>query len=463
MIDSLRDFFAERFGWVRIDQVVDRIRHRLTFVPVVYVVVSLIVSQLLLWGDRTVWADSLPVLLTTTVTSARSVFAALAGGLITSITLVMSMMLVAVQLASSQFSPRTLRDWLSDRVLQHTIGLVLGTTVFNLMALRSTRSFAEDGREVVPHVTVLVAVVLGVVSLVAVVRSVDHLTHSLRIGSVAERIATATIAAIRSSEDVRPGQGSAAVPAASEIDPRHVGPDEVPDGAAAVEAWTTGWMQQFDSEAVIRALPEGATGHVVATLGGFVVEGTPLMWISPPPDEEDECWDAVLHGFAIGDSRTLQSDVAFGILQLTDIAQRALSPGINDPSTANDVLVHLGAVLLAAWSLPTVEAVRSEDGRTLVRTELGHADLLHRALDPIRRDADDDPSVLMTMMRQVLLVRSEALRRQLPGPIGPLDEFVREALRMIDGSTWRGHDVDELVELVTSIGLSVDRTAFGAR
>ena len=462
MIDTVRGWLADRFGFVRLNQLIDRIRHRLSFIPVVYVVVSIALAEALLLGDRSVWSSGLPQFLTTTVDSSRAVFSSLAGGLITSITLVMSMMLVAVQLASSQFSPRTLRDWLSDRTLQHTIGLVLGTTVFNLMALRSTRSFGSGADSIVPNITVLVAVVLGVLSLVMVVRSVDHLTHSLRVGSIAQRISSDTVAAVRTSGDVRPGQAPTAVPAATELDPERLRNFEIPPEAVPVLAPTSGWMQQFDVDAVLSALPDGSTGHVVAALGGFVVEGTPLMWISPEPDDGDDCREHVLSGFAIGDSRTLQQDVGFGILQLTDIAQRALSPGINDPSTANDVLVHLGDVLMAAWSLPAAEAVTSAEGRTLVRTELGHAALLHLALDPIRRHADGDPTVVTTLVRQVLLLRAEARRRDLPGPIAPLDEFLRETIELVDASGWLRRDVDDVRSLVASIGLRFDPERAGA-
>lgn len=463
MLERARTWINRTFGLIRLRQFADRLRHRLTFVPVVYVVVAIIVVQLLLFGDRTIWPDSLPQVLKTTVDSSRSVFSALAGGLITSVALVMSMMLVAVQLASSQFSPRTLRDWLGDRVLQHTIGLVLGTTVFCLMALRSTRSFAETGDETVPHITVIAAVALGVFSLVAVVRSVDHLTHSLRIGSVARRIATDTITAVRNTDDLRPGQSPSAVPASKVGDPERLRDFEIPQNAVAVEAPTSGWLQQLDSHILLEALPERSTGYVVASLGGFTAEGAPLLWISPPPAEDHPCWTETLNAFAFGDTRTLQQDVAFGILQLTDVAQRALSPGINDPSTANDVLVHLGGVLLAVWALPVVDGVIEDDDRTLVRKEPGHEEILHRALEPIRRTAQGNPSVIATLIRQVLLVRSEKLRRDLPGPIDPLDEFLRETIDMVDGSLWSTHDAEDIAWLVRSVGIAVDLDAIRSR
>ena len=177
---------------VRIRQLLDQIRHRLLFLPVLFVIGAVVLSQLMLRLDDRLGDDDVPDFLRTTVDSARSILTAIAGGLITSITLLLSMMLVAVQLASSQFSPRTLRNWIGDRSQQAAIGFVLGTTVYCLLILRATRTF-EDGDPLTPNASVLVAMVLGIGSLVAVVRSVDQLTNRLRIGSVASRILDDTV------------------------------------------------------------------------------------------------------------------------------------------------------------------------------------------------------------------------------------------------------------------------------
>ncbi len=453
----MKAWLKDRIGFVRVAQLADQLRHRLSFVPLLYVIAAVVVVQLTLLGDRSVWGDSLPVVLSTTVDSARSVFSAMAGGLITSITLLMSMMLVAIQLASSQFSPRTLRDWLGDRVLQHAIGLVLGTSVYCLMALRSIRDADADEGELVPHVTVLVAVLLGVVALVLVVRSADHLTNSLRISSVARRIAEETIATIRATDGLRSAQQPTMAPASAHSDPESLSDLVVPDDAVAVEAPAAGWLQQLDLDAITRALPERSSGYVVATLGGYVNEHSPLLWISPPPSDDDPCWHDALGGFAIGDTRTLQQDVAFGITQLTDIAKRALSPGINDPETARDITVHLGNVAQAVWEQEARCGRIEHDGRTLVSQEFRHATLLHHTFEPIRRTAGDDPTVVITLVRTVLLVRSESERRGLPGPTAPLDEFVTETARLVDTSKWSRFDVDEFLRLVRRVRPETER------
>jgi uncharacterized membrane protein len=423
-------------GLVRLRQLADQIRHRLSFVPILYVLAAIALVQLLLLVDRELTEESMPTWFETTVESARSVFSAMAGGLITSITLLLSMMLVAIQLASTQFSPRTMRDWLSDRTMQHAIGLVLGTTVFCLLALRSTRDFAEDETAIVPHLTVLVAVALGVVSLVAVVRSVDHLTHSVRVGAVAERVAAETIDVVdRTGESLPVGQAPGALPStqpSAVLTPQTA----IPDDALAIESPTAGWIQQLDADALLDALPDGSTAIVTVSIGGFVPERAPLVWISPPPAADDTCRSAVLDAFAIGDGRTMQQDVEFGLVQLTDIAVRALSPGVNDPTTAEDVIVHIGGVLIAIWSHEEPSGVRTKNGCRAVMPQATHESYLSRSTGPIRRYGAGDPLVLSTLLRTLLQVRSEVERRGLPGPLHPLDEAIAATIAAAETSTW---------------------------
>jgi uncharacterized membrane protein len=408
-------------GTIRLRQFADRMRHSLTFIPALYVVASSAVVQALLWIDRQLTDQSLPILLETTVDSARSVFAAIAGGLITSITLVLSMMLVAVQLASSQFSPRTLRNWLGNRTIQHAVGFVLGTTVFCLLALRSTRSFGEDENAVVPHLTVLAAVALAVMSLVAVVRTVDHIAHSLQVGTVADRVAAETIGVIERFYRPEPGSIQVGVDSGAV---RANGSIDVPIGATALEASTAGWVQQVDVDVVIDALPEHSTGYLTATVGSFITDCSPIMWVAPPPSDPAACRTAMLEAFAFGDSRTMQQDLEFGIIQLTDIAVRALSPGVNDPSTATDVIAHLGNVMTALWERPALSTTHRSGTRTLVRHRPTHPELLDRAFSPIIHYGSSDRQVVSTMRQVLTLLRSEVDRRDLPGPVEPLDDML---------------------------------------
>ena len=352
-------------SFVRLRQLVDEVRHRLSFIPMLYVAGAIGLSAVMLWIDRALSDQQLPELLRTTVPSARSVFTAIAGGLITSFTLLLSMMLVAVQLASSQFSPRSLRGWLGNRTVQHAVGLALGTTVFCLLALRSTRDVSQDGSPVIPNISVLVAVALGVASLVAVVRTVDHVTNSLRVGSVVNRLAAETMQALGS--ETRKGAALSSTTA-----PTPAGNAAHPAGSTPIEAPTAGWIQQIDEHSILEALGPGATAWVAAPLGAFAPRRSPLLWVHPALGDGDATAHQLANAFALGDTRTMQQDVGFGLVQLTDIAVRALSPGVNDPSTAIDVIAQLSDVLLGLWSQAPVAPTCSSDDRTVVRCNVTH-------------------------------------------------------------------------------------------
>ncbi len=401
------------------------------------VLTAIAVSRLTLRIDSRLSAEQVPRLVETTVDSARTILSALATGLISSVTLLLSLMLVAVQLASSQFSPRTLRDWVGDRTQQWAIGIVLGTVVYCLLVLRETRTFAE-GNALTPHTSVIVAVVLGIVSLIAVVRSVDHLTDRLRVGSVASGLMDETLAMIERDERLaaveNPGLVPAAQPTGSDL------AKEPPDGSLPVPAPSSGWVQQIDTEAILQGAPEGATVYLTTAVGSYSLPSAPLLWVAPPPDEDDEddCIERMQAAIALGDARTMQQDIGFGILQMVDIALRALSPGVNDPNTANDLIVHLGVVMLALWERPQASQVMESDGRTIVHHDLSHSDYLHAAFDSVRHYGASDPHVAATLIRTLASLHSEARRRSLPGPLGPIEELIDQ----IHGDVERGDAAD---------------------
>lgn len=404
---------------VRLRQILHDLARGLMAVPLAFVVVGIVLAQVMTAIDAALGDNALPQWLETSVDGGRAILAAIAGGLITSVTLLLSLVLVAVQLASSQFSPRTLRGWTGDRTQQVAIGLVLGTSVYCLLVLRETRAL-DDGVVVTPDVSVLLAVALGVLSLVAVLRSVDHLTSSLRIGSVARSIAEDTVVLVRNrGEALKLERPRLSVSS-------HSGPgdsDAIPGDAEPVVSDRPGWVQQIDEDALFDALPDGSTAHMATALGRYAMPQAPMVWVSPPPDDGSAA--KIRASIALGEERTLQQDIGYGILQLTDIALRALSPGTNDPNTANDVIVHLGVILLEIWENPEQDRVRSENGKTLVRRDLRHGEFLRASFDPLRRYGAADADVVVSMVQTLLTLRSESQRRDLPGPIDPIDETIK--------------------------------------
>ena len=438
-------WLREHIGIVRLRQLIEDARHRLALVPLTFLFAGVVLSQVTLLVDRQLDDESLPTFFETTVDSARAILGAIAGGLITAVTLLVSMVLVAVQLASGQLSPRTLRNWLGDRVLQRAVGVVLGTTVFCLLGLRSARQLGDD-LSIVPSTTVLVGVVLAVVSLVYVVRAVDQVTTNLQIGTIAQRLTDDTIATIRSNgvtHDAAPRQAPVAHTARSTR-------SDVPTDAVAVEAAGSGWIQQIDTDQILEVSPEGTTVWVVVIHGGYAMSDSPLAWVSglDGVDDPDVVVDDIRSCFALGSSRTMQQDVGFGIAQLTDIAVRAMSPGVNDPQTARDLTMHLGEILREVWTRERATETIDQDGRVVHRVVATHDDLLRAALDPIRHYGRHDPDVMKTMTQMLLTLRSEIGRLDLVGPTEPIDRWLTELRKIVDDDGWSARASRELATLL---------------
>lgn len=415
---------------VRFNQLVDRLRHRLLSLPLLFVVLATLLTQLTLAVDDRLDGTDLPDRLQTTVDSARIILSTIAGGLIGSVALLLSLMLVAVQLAASQFSPRTLRGWIGDTTLQGAIGVVIGTVVYCLLVLRATRT-VDHGLGVIPHVSVIVAVGLGIGSLIAVVRSVDHLTDRLRIGSVATNILEETVAMIDRLDYANDATSAPGASSGPKLSLR--GPRRPVEGAIAIEAPTAGWVQQLDSQRILSALPDETTAYVATLVGGFVFPHAPLVWIWPDPGADHDCRGEIAASIALGDTRTMQQDIGFGIVQMVDIALRALSPGVNDPSTANDMIAHLGLVMLSLWEKPPMSRVLSEGGRTVIQNDNAHGDHLKAAFNPLRFYGAGSPQVAATIVRTLTTLRAETVRRRLPGPLEPIEDQLDQLFRAVDG------------------------------
>lgn len=415
---------------VRLRALGERVRQSLFFVPALALILAAGLAQAAVAVDERVDDGDLPELLLTSVDNARAILTAIASGTITAASVLFSLMLVAVQLSASQFSPRTLRRFLGDRGQQVAIGIVLGTFAYSVLVLRVVHSSLDgEGPASVPHVSVSLAVLASLASLLAMMATMDRTARRMRVGSVVADVTAETLCIVR-ARFPRHGEDGAPPPLQDPDLVPDAGPREPPATALAIEAERSGWVQQLASEAlsdVLREELEGeATVLVVATAGSFLIEGQPWAWVWPAPardEARERLRRRLARAIAVGETRTMQQDVAYGIVQLVDVALRALSPGVNDPHTAQEVLARLGAVLLELSVSELVPARLERDGVTILRDrELLHADYVDLALEPVRRHGRADPRVLTTLVRTLASVRDEALRRSPRAVVEPLQQ-----------------------------------------
>ncbi len=281
--------------------------------------------------DDTGLADLLPFLFPGDVEGARSVLSSIAGAMITVTGLVFSNTMVVLQLASSQFSPRVLQTFLQDRVTQHTLGVFTATFVYALTVLRS---LADAGDNPVPQLAVTLAFALVVAAVAMFLLFINHITASVGISNILHRSARETRDLLQRGRGARrdlPGS-----------------PPEIPDlgHQHVVLAPHSGYLDALDVDQLCaRAEQHGVRIEMLHPLGTFLVRSRPLAVVHGTR-AVDVDWDQVLRRHVdLASERSLQQDIAFGLRRLVDIAERALSPGINDPTTAVQVVDQLHDLL----------------------------------------------------------------------------------------------------------------------
>ena len=401
---------------VRLRAASDGVRNSLFFVPGLCVILGLALAAGMLAVDSRMDLQSVPSVLRFTVESARELLGTVAAAIITVAGIVFALTGLSVQLASSQFSPRVVRGFLRDRNAQFSIGFMVGTFTYSLVVLRAVRS-VDGAADVVPALSTALALGLAVAAVVVIVGFVSRTANRLQSSHLIRSVADETLRTV-AREMPGSGQGDDGPAAPSQ-------PSPAP--GLRVRARSTGWVAQISPAEIGDILPPNGVAHVAVRVGQFVHPGRRLCTVWGETDDREGIERRMNRAFAVGISRTMQQDIGFGIRQIVDIALRALSPGINDPTTAHECIVHLGAISyeILRRDLPPAE-VHGEDGRLVVLSEQpSHADLVDSAFDEIRQSAVSLPTLAAALVETLAEVshdlaedgiidgdRTEPLRRQ---------------------------------------------------
>lgn len=333
------------------------------------------------WLEKDVWlAPSDPAI-------AQLFLGAIAGSCITVLSVVYSVLLIVLTFASIQFSPRILTSFLKDRVSQNTLGLFIGTFAYCLICLPSI----HQGHEVfVPRFALMVALFLASACLFVLIYFIHHIALAIQVNYIVDRIARETEIVLRNLF----GQPFAGAPPDEE-------PLEEPEGATALST-RSGYIQYCDERRLVSLAQEANVSIFVhRSVGQFIPAGIKFITITPASSSTPALATKCLACFHLGPLRSLESDVEFGVLQMVDIALKAISPAVNDPSTAIACVDHLSSVLAAAACLePPVSRVFDEGGcLRITRRQTSFPRLLEIAYNQIGPYGKNDMAVSLRLMR----------------------------------------------------------------
>ena len=409
----------------KIKQLYSNLRSSFWFAPSVIVAYSIALAVILVETDSAVsdqWLAQWPRLFGAGPAGARDMLSTIAGSMMTIMGVTFSMTLVALTLASSQYTSRILRNFMRSHVTQYTLGVFAGIFSYCLIVLRTIRGSGEV--EFVPGLAVFFAFVLALGSVGVLIVFIHHIASSIQASSIIASVAKESIAVIDRLFPEKIGQG----------------PDENEDKDQVLlslekKTWRTvpakvsGYIQSVNSDALLRLARDRKTIlRMEHGIGDYIVEETGLASLALEDPLDQETIAALNSYYNISSYRTVEQDPAFGVRQIVDIALKALSPGINDTSTAVMCIDYLAAILarLASRQLPSSH--RYEEGElrviTIVQT---FKSLLDDSFDQIRRSAEGNVAVMERMLGAIeniaSLTTNPYRRRALCEQIQRIDEL----------------------------------------
>lgn len=414
----------------------EELRTTLWVVPSLLVVVTLLLFVATFAID--VAASHDPLLLPTWIRTGnadaeRQVLIAIAAAVITTMGVVFSITILALTLASQQFGPRMMRNFVRDMGVQMTLGVFVATFVYSMLALVSINSLSPT---FVPHLSTSVAEALLLVDLVVLIYFIHHIAKSIQLPEVIAGIADDLMRSIDAEFPDRVGAavGPSPVHETGKTVPELV--QLIEEHGAQVPSQVSGYLQYVGyaqliaiatrTDSVIRL--EHRPGHFLATGRALAT-----VW---PSGAAPEVAQALSKAHVTGPHRTLVQDPVFAIDQLVEIAIRALSSAVNDTFTALTCIDWLSAGLGRVSGRALDEGVYRDGGGhvRLIEYDPSYARMVNRSFDKIRQAAGAMPAVLIRLVDSVGSIMLDTtspgqravLRRQADMVLGLAEQTVAE-------------------------------------
>ena len=319
---------------------------------------------------------------------AQVILSSIATSIMTVVSIVFAILLMTLTLASTQFSPRILISFVRDRTTQWTLGVFLGTFSYCMAALPAARALP---RPFVPVATVTGAMVLALVCVGWLIYFINHISQSISVNHIVDRIAGEAERVI--GELMPYPRGSFPLPYRSEVSP--------PEDGVILNR-QSGYIRYVDIKHLIALAQTYRTCvYLERRVGQFVPAGVPLVRVSRPERLPTDGAHHITAAFDIGPTRTMQQDIEFGIIQIVDIALRAMSPAVNDPSTAISCVDQLCRIMILWISRmpPPSQYYAPPHVLRLFVPRISFDGLLDTAFEQIRHYAAADVAVSLRLMR----------------------------------------------------------------
>ncbi len=370
-----------------------RVVSSIAFYTVLLALFFLLLSWVMLQLDFSAWGTAVKSqwhwLRLKDPTTARTVASTVVGGIISLTVFSFSMVMIILVGAASQMSNRTLDSMIGNRFQQIVLGFYLGTIVYALFLLSSIRDI--DSGVHVPALSVYLLIFLAVADLFLFIYFLHYVTQTVKYGTIIDRIHAQTKKRLQQSIDER--SNTAGETAAADGAERH--PVLMPG---------SDYFQGFHKKGLLRwAGKHNAVVEFLFPVGTYVLEGTPVLHLAAPQKPDTEECKELFESVDFFGSQSPDHHWYYGFLHLAEVAIKALSPGINDPSTAVLSLNALADLFALRLQLPDLDVCVDENRQPrIITAERSFAELFEKCIDPIWHYGNKDPFI-RTALHELLI------------------------------------------------------------
>ena len=377
-----------------------RARESFWFLPALLVVLAIVLSQLTLFLDRRVdldWAGNSQLALG--VDGSRGLLTTIGGSVLAVAGTAFSITISVIATASSSYGPRLVRNFMKDRGNQLVLGVFVATFAYCIIVLRSVTSANSDaGRTAfIPYISVYLALLIALLNIGCLVYFIHHIADSIQISTLVQSV-RADLTRVAGKE--YPASGEA-------LDPNAVPAVRLDPSAADVEVvqvGADGYLNGVDTSSLLTlAREQDVIVEIVPRVGDHVITEEPLARIRRATADDatnvlggSALADQVRTHVTVGAARSPHQDIRFALQQVTEVAVRAMSSGVNDSYTAQNAIEELGsgmAAIAAGIEPPEGIADRSGELRLVLRRPRP-IELIDLVFDDLRIHGAGDPRIM---------------------------------------------------------------------
>ncbi|MFB1081995.1 DUF2254 domain-containing protein [Jeotgalibacillus sp. JSM ZJ347] len=369
----------------------------------------------------------LPAIFYTEVELAQAILTALITALLTMTTFTFSTIMVVMTTYASQYSPKTIKNFITDPLTLRVLGIFMGGFIYSTLSMLFMRdSFSED-----PVTAGVIGVLIAILCLVFFAVFIHHVANDIQASRLIERLANDTDEVTDYYFNLMQQRN---------VSLEHMdGNWNTGETFFLVQAQDYGYVQYIDlNQLAKKAQEHGVKIEVNVPIGEYVHKATPLLTVYVHTERLPEVRDLPLtESFLIGNERDVRQDPVFALQKMVEVALRAISPGINDPNTANDSIRHIGRLLgnMSQFPLRPI-LLTDENGEGLVKFTLpSFRDILYKTFFQLRHYGKEDVSVLTSMLEAIAFAGENAPHQHL------------NSLRKIAGYVVEKAEFDQMPEM----------------